>query len=170
MTGRENFEEMSGAKFYRRVSLEPHIVCGVIWIFGNLARFIVETWTRGGSNSWPPECKSGALPAELRAHGWAALRKNQATNGLVASTIRGARPINERAFERIGPRFYWRGAKRWPAHREPGCLDRQESGAIHPESWALMESNHRPLRYQHSALAAELRARKIYKSGKRRIL
>ena len=23
-------------------------------------------WSLGGSNSWPPECKSGALPAELR--------------------------------------------------------------------------------------------------------
>ena len=25
-------------------------------------------WRRGGSNSRPPECKSGALPAELRPH------------------------------------------------------------------------------------------------------
>lgn len=25
-------------------------------------------WTLGESNSWPPECKSGALPAKLRAH------------------------------------------------------------------------------------------------------
>lgn len=25
-------------------------------------------WTRGGSNSWPPQCECGALPAELRAH------------------------------------------------------------------------------------------------------
>ncbi len=25
-------------------------------------------WSRGGSNSRPPECKSGALPAELRPH------------------------------------------------------------------------------------------------------
>ena len=25
-------------------------------------------WSLGGSNSWPPECKSGALPAELRPH------------------------------------------------------------------------------------------------------
>ena len=23
-------------------------------------------WSRGGSNSWPPACKAGALPAELR--------------------------------------------------------------------------------------------------------
>ena len=25
-------------------------------------------WIRTGSNRWPPECKSGALPAELRTH------------------------------------------------------------------------------------------------------
>ena len=25
-------------------------------------------WTDGGSNPGPPECKSGALPAELPAH------------------------------------------------------------------------------------------------------
>src|SRR5438045_1756182 len=25
-------------------------------------------WTAGGSNSWPPRCERGALPAELAAH------------------------------------------------------------------------------------------------------
>ena len=37
-------------------------------LFSDQIRYRTQNfwWSLGGSNSWPPECKSGALPAELR--------------------------------------------------------------------------------------------------------
>ena len=39
-------------------------------LFSDQIRYRTQNfwWSLGGSNSWPPECKSGALPAELRPH------------------------------------------------------------------------------------------------------
>ena len=34
-------------------------------------------WRRGESNSWPPACKAGALPAELRPRYISAVQKNR---------------------------------------------------------------------------------------------
>ena len=37
--------------------------------FGSQSPFHTLSWWRwGGSNSWPPACKAGALPAELHPH------------------------------------------------------------------------------------------------------
>ena len=33
-----------------------------------LADFVLTWWRWGESNSWPPACKAGALPAELHPH------------------------------------------------------------------------------------------------------
>ena len=44
---------------------------GVFWYSTSQCQCTVSTsfsWTQTGSNRWPPECKSGALPAELWAH------------------------------------------------------------------------------------------------------
>ena len=40
----------------------------LFWLDG-LVQFLNPWWRWGGSNSWPPACKAGALPAELHPHG-----------------------------------------------------------------------------------------------------
>ena len=46
------------------LSYEPLFkVVRVAWFF-----FLNPWWRWGGSNSWPPACKAGALPAELHPH------------------------------------------------------------------------------------------------------
>ena len=44
-----------------RLSYKP------IWFLVHLVSFPLW-WRWGGSNSWPPACKAGALPAELHPH------------------------------------------------------------------------------------------------------
>ena len=40
-----------------------------VWSFqGTLAIIFNSQWRRWDSNSWPPACKAGALPTELRPH------------------------------------------------------------------------------------------------------
>ena len=34
----------------------------------NSFRSLIQIWTLGESNPWPPACKAGALPTKLRAH------------------------------------------------------------------------------------------------------
>ena len=39
-----------------------------VWRICFLADFVIPWWRWGESNSWPPACKAGALPAELHPH------------------------------------------------------------------------------------------------------
>ena len=57
-----------------------------VWNFqGTNANSFIGKWRRWDSNSWPPACKAGALPTELRPH-WAFRRMG--LNGLEPSTSR----------------------------------------------------------------------------------
>ena len=52
-----------------RKTVEPRHSLSLWAIFGLVRSLTLSLWWRwGGSNSWPPACKAGALPAELHPH------------------------------------------------------------------------------------------------------
>lgn len=52
----ESSKMQPGTPEKQKRSLKTRIFCVIVW------------WTEGGSNSRPPHCERGALPAELSAH------------------------------------------------------------------------------------------------------
>ncbi len=96
--------EYSISRLIDKVSPSMINLCGgsiiafvLVWNFyGTTFTFTVSWWRRGDSNSWPPACKAGALPAELRPHFYLLLVRYMPSAALCCSVTYRIRALTSR--------------------------------------------------------------------------
>ena len=126
-------------------------------------------WRRPGLNRRPPECKSGALPAELRPHvdEFAGQAGELLPRGVLRYHTAWQRSRNPCTRQRttleniscsLSVHCSWMDSVTELRTMNNELVIKVVGQTPHQSnlSWAQVESNHRPPRYQHGALPTEL--------------